>query len=223
MADTTSINDLPENVTMTVNSLPPIQFPQVPPQQEPNNIVNFPSQPPQASQQSQQLQQIDQSVITRLVTGLQQASASGATRLKSSDIPMDILPLTADPNIQQNHIPHHFQFQGNIPHHNQSPYQQHDQDYPNYIQEEDNMDDIITRNTKKTAYNNQIEMWMNEFQVPLMVAILFFLFQLPIVKKLFHQYLPFLYYLDGNMNVNGYILVSLFFGIIYYVLCKILN
>ena len=84
------------------------------------------------------------------------------------------------------------------------------------------MDDIITRNAKKTSYANQVDKWMDELQLPVMVAILFFIFQLPIVKKLFHQYLPFLYYLDGNMNVNGYILVSLFFGILYYVLYKIL-
>lgn len=214
MADTTSITDLPENITMSVHPAPSIQLPPMP--QAPTGGAT-----PQ--QQAQQLPPIDPAIINQLVTGLQQATASGATRLRSSDIPMDSLPLAADPNVQQHHIPHHPQYQGSTPHHNQSPYQEHDQDYPNYIQEEDNMDDIILRNTKRTSYNNQVEMWMDEFQVPLMVSILFFLFQLPIVKKMFHEYLPFLYYLDGNMNVNGYILVSLFFGILYYVLCKILN
>jgi hypothetical protein len=219
MADTTSINDLPENVTMSVHPSPSISLP--------------PILPPNGSQQQQQPQQqgsmpplppsIDPNVINQLVSGLQHASASGATRLKSSDIPMDSLPLTADPNVQQHHVPHHPSYQGQTPHHNQSPYQNHEEDYPNYIQEEDNMDDIIMRNRKRTAYNNQMEMWIDEFQVPLMVAIMYFLFQLPIVRKMLHEYLPFLYYLDGNMNINGYILVSVFFGVLYYVLCKIIN
>lgn len=215
MADTTSISDLPENVTMSVNPAPSISLPPIMPQ-NPNSDVTTPQQ------QAQQLPAIDPAIINQFISGLQQASASGATRLRSSDIPMDSLPLSADPSVQQHHVPHHPSFQGATPHHNQSPYQGHENDYPNYIQEEDTMDDIITRNYKRTAYNNQVEMWIDELQVPLMVAILFFLFQLPIVKKLFHEYMPFLYYLDGNMNVNGYILVSVFFGVLYYVLYKIL-
>jgi hypothetical protein len=215
MADTTSINDLPENVTMSVHPAPSISLPPMMPQ-NPNSEATSPQQ------QAQQLPAIDPAIINQFISGLQQASASGATRLRSSDIPMDSLPLSADPSVQQHHVPHHPSFQGATPHHNQSPYQGHENDYPNYIQEEDTMDDIITRNYKRTAYNNQVEMWIDELQVPLMVAILFFLFQLPIVKKLFHEYMPFLYYLDGNMNVNGYILVSVFFGVLYYVLYKIL-
>jgi hypothetical protein len=216
MADTTSIAELPENVTMSVHPSPSIQLPPMMPQ-APNGGGVSPQQ------QAQQLPPIDPAIINQLVTGLQQATASGVTRLRSSDIPMESLPLTADPSVQQHHIPHHPQFQGATPHHNQSPYQQHEQDYQNYIQEDDNVEDIIHRNMKRTTYNNQVEMWLDELQVPLMVSILFFLFQLPVVKKLLHEYLPFLYYLDGNMNVNGYILISLFFGILYYVLCKILN
>ena len=192
MADTTNLNDLPENVTMTVQS----------PQSMP-----FQPAPTQPGAQAQMNSSLDPNVITQLVSGLQQASVSGATRLKTADIPMDTLPLSADPAVQQQHIPHHVHFQGPTPHHNQAPYQQHQEDYPNYIQEEDTMDDIITRNTKKTYYNNQIEMWMDELQLPFVVAVLFFLFQLPIVKKLLHDNLPFLYYLDGNMNMNGYVLL----------------
>ena len=216
MADTTSINDLPENVTMSVHPAPSISLPpmsQNSPQQPSHQQGSMPPLP----------SSIDPNVINQLVSGLQHASASGVTRLRSSDIPMDSLPLTTDPNVQQHHVPHHPSYQGQTQHHNQSPYQNHEDDYPNYIQEEDNMDDIIHRNIRKTEYRNKVEMWIDEFQIPLMVAILYFLFQLPIVKKLLHEYLPFLYYLDGNMNINGYIIVSVFFGILYYVLCKILN
>jgi hypothetical protein len=213
MADTTNLNDLPETVTMSVNTIsqPTLPLPPPPPNMQPPTNTQA---PPGSS--------LDPNVINQLVSGLQQASASGATRLRSVDIPMDPIPLSADPAVQQHHIPHHPQFQGQHPHHNQVPFQQHAQDYPNYIQEDDNMDDIITRNTKKTIYANQVEMWMDELQAPFMVAILFFLFQLPIVKKLLHQNLPFLYYLDGNMNMNGYIILSFFFSVIYYVLYKIL-
>ena len=211
MADTTNLNDLPENITMNV------QQQQQPQMQFQNVAAGQPSvnQPPNSSG-------LDPNIITQLVSGLQQASVTGATRLRSADIPMDNIQLAADPSVQQNHIPHHVRFQGETQHHNQVPYQHHQEDYPNYIQEDDNMEDIITRNIKRTHHKNQVEMWMDELQIPFMVAILFFLFQLPIVKKMLHENLPFLYYLDGNMNVNGYVLLSLFFGVIYYVLCKIL-
>jgi hypothetical protein len=213
MADTTSINDLPENVMMSVHPSPSISLPPVNPQNSSQQQSSMPPLPPS----------IDPNVINQLVSGLQHASASGATRLRSSDIPMDSLPLAADPNVQQHHVPHHPSYQGQTQHHNQIPFQNHKDDYDNYINEEDNMEDIIHRNMRKTAHNNMVEMWIDELQIPLMVSILYFMFQLPIVKKLLHEYLPFLYYLDGNMNINGYIIVSAVFGIFYYVLCKILN
>ena len=196
MTDTTKIGDLPENIQMSVHPSPSLQLP-----------------PADNSSSSQ----IDTTIINKLLSDVQLASASGATALRSVDIPMDPIGLVADPNVQQHYIPNpHGQ---HYPRH-QQPLQN---GYGDYIEEDDNMDDIITRLKRKTSYNNQIDYYLDELQMPLIVAIMFFIFQLPFVKKLLYDNVPFLYYSDGNMNMNGYVIVSFIFGFVYYVLCKILN
>jgi hypothetical protein len=48
---------------------------------------------------------LDQSTISQIVNGLQQASITGATQLPSRDIPMTTSNLTHDMSIQPNFIP----------------------------------------------------------------------------------------------------------------------
>lgn len=203
MTDTTKIGDLPENVTMSVHASPSLQLPPV---------------------DGSSSGQLDTAIINKLVSDIQMASANGATRLRSKDIPVDPIGLSADPNVQQHYIPPPVSHQG---HGQAPPYPQHQQPlqngYGDYIEEDDNMDDIITRIKRKTSYNNQIDYYLDELQMPLIVAIMFFLFQLPFVRKLLYENFAFLYYSDGNMNMNGYVIISFIFGFIYYVLCKILN
>ena len=48
---------------------------------------------------------LDQTFINKLITGIQQASASGLTSLPSSHIPMDTNPITNDPQTRPNYVP----------------------------------------------------------------------------------------------------------------------
>ena len=48
---------------------------------------------------------LDQTTISQIVNGLQQASIAGATMLPSRDIPQTTQNLTHDPHIQANYIP----------------------------------------------------------------------------------------------------------------------
>ena len=48
---------------------------------------------------------LDQSTISQIVNGLQQASATGVTGLPSRDIPRSTEGLTHDPQIQPNYVP----------------------------------------------------------------------------------------------------------------------
>jgi len=48
---------------------------------------------------------LDQTTISQIVNGLQQASYSGATQLPSRDIPMNTSEHNIDPQIQPNYIP----------------------------------------------------------------------------------------------------------------------
>ena len=194
--NTTSINDLPTdpsaggsiggNISLVINE--PVQNTVIPPQ--------GPLQgPPQNSQLT-----LDQSTISQIVNGLQQASLAGATQLPSRDIPLQTEQLTNDAQINPNYIP--------------QPSQQQ-RDYINDMNI-DNINDYY--NAEKNQ--NSLDSLYDELQAPLLLAVLYFLFQLPFFKKTVFKYLPFFCNTDGNYNFNGLIFTCALFGFIYYSLSK---
>ena len=54
--------------------------------------------------------------------------------------------------------------------------------------------------------------------MPLLVAILYFLFNLPIIRKYMYKYIPNIFNKDGNPNFIGYIVNSILFGLLYYIM-----
>lgn len=140
---------------------------------------------------------LDEKTISQIVNGLHQASLSGATTLPSRDIPITTEQLTNDQQIQPNYIP--------------QPQTSH------YIDSDlDNINQYYTNETRK----NSLDEIYDELQTPLLLAVLYFLFQLPFFKKIIFKYLPFLCHSDGNYNFNGLIFVCGLFGLIYYTLHK---
>ena len=138
---------------------------------------------------------LDQITISQIVNGLQQASLSGATTLPSRDIPLHTEQLTNDVQIQPNYIP-----------------QPLSKDYIN--NDNDNINDYY--NSEKNY--NSLDRLYDELQTPLLLAVLYFLFQLPFFKKNLFKYLPFFCHTDGNYNFNGLIFTCSLFGFIYYLL-----
>jgi hypothetical protein len=177
-----------------------------------NNNINL-----NASESLQQQQQqpniknnqtsinLDQSTINQIVNGLQQASVTGATQLPSRDIPMNTNNLTNDMSIQPNFIP-------------PVPQNQGETDYINNYQE---TNDIVNEYNSNIERSNSLDDMYNEIQVPILLAVLYFLFQLPFFRKFLFSYFPVLFSKDGNLNINGYIFMSALFGIFYYLLNKI--
>lgn len=145
---------------------------------------------------------LDQTTINQIINGLQQAGST--TQLPSRDIPQNIQNLVQDPQIHPDYIPR--------------PASMHD-----YIGEEEDNNGIIDGYNKKIHTMNKLDDMYNELQAPMLMAVLFFLFQLPIVKKLLFDYLPFLFFKDGNINLYGYFFTSILFGLLYYILLKIMN
>lgn len=190
--NTTSINELPTdpstggsiggNISLIIN------------EHEQNNIT-----PTSQGNSTSQLT-LDQSTISQIVNGLQQASLAGATQLPSRDIPLQTEQLTNDVQINPNYIP-------------QPSHQE--RDYINDINV-DNINDYY-----KTEKNqNSLDSLYDELQAPLLLAVLYFLFQLPFFKKTIFKYLPFFCSSDGNYNFNGLIFTCALFGFIYYSLSK---
>ena len=159
-------------------------------------------------QQSASPMTLDQTTINQIVSGLQQASASGATQLASRDIPMTTSNIMQDQEVRPNYIPPPPPIQTN-----------------NYISEHENINqnpyDIMNDYNKNIERNGQLDDIYKEIQVPLLLAVLYFLFQLPIFKKWLFSYFPILFSNDGNFNINGYLFTSVLFSILYYLLDKI--
>lgn len=140
---------------------------------------------------------LDQITISQIVNGLQQASLAGATSLPSRDIPLHTEQLTNDAQIQPNYVP---------------PPETRD-----YINDSD---DDISNYYNKEKKQNSLDAIYDELQAPLLLAVLYLLFQLPFFKKNIFRYLPFFCHSDGNYNFNGLIFTCGLFGFIYYSLSK---
>jgi hypothetical protein len=195
MSDTTNLADLPMEPTSGAQNdanvvIQPIDKPQYHP-------------PSEVSQQPQINQSIDeQKMMNEFVTGIQHASASGATKLPSRDIPQNTVHF-ADEQVQPNFVP--------------------EKEHPDYIQNNDSEQEILARRIKNQNSRDSLEILYDEFQIPIIIGLLFFIFQLPIVKSKLLSVLPSLYNSDGNPNLTGYIFTSLFFGICYYIISKSLT
>jgi hypothetical protein len=160
------------------------------------------SEQQQQRQDPQQQLKLDQTTINQIVNGLQAASVAGITQLPSRDIPRSVEQLTQDPQVQPNYI---------------QPTQR------DYIKESDSTEEMIRQREKTDRQDKQSEQLYDEMQTPVLLSILYFLFQLPILRKLLSQYLPVLFGTDGNININGLGFMSIAYGGCYYFLDKIMR
>ena len=194
MSDSTSILDLPtdpvgggnvsNNISMTATE----------------NVVVSQKQPANQTINGS----LDEATISQIVSGLQNASRSGATQLPSRDISMSTIGISNDPHVQPNYVP--------------PP-----QDNTDYIRNYEQTSDMINDYNKNARDNNSLDDMYNEIQVPLLLAVMYFLFQLPFFRKMLFGYFPILFSTDGNMNINGFLFTSALFGLLYYLINKTTN
>ena len=151
--------------------------------------------------QPAQLNAMNQQNINQFVSGLQQASAAGMTALPSRDIPQTQSHLTQDQQMQPNYVPQ----------------EQYNTDY---ITEHQSNEDIIRKYNSKEQADNSLDDFYNNIQTPVLIAILYFLFQLPVVRKNVFKFLPSLFSKDGNPNLSGYVVNSAIFAALYFSLTK---
>jgi hypothetical protein len=191
MSEATSILDLPTDPIGGGNA---------------NNNIQISAQEiiqPQQSQQPQQNQSIslDQGTINQLVNGLQRATLSGSTQLPSRDIPMNTNGISIDPQVVPNYVP--------PPPNNED-----------YIKNYEQTSDMVNQYNRGKQMNDSLDDMYNEIQFPLLLAVLYFLFQLPFFEKILYTYIPFLFSNDGNYNINGYLFTSILFGLLFHLIMK---
>jgi hypothetical protein len=154
----------------------------------------------QSNQQPQSGMALDQITINQIVNSLQQATLAGATQLPSRDIPMNTSNISTDPQVMPNYVP-------------PPPMQ-------DYIKNHEQTSVMIHNYNKERQMNNSLDDMYNEIQTPLLLAVLYFLFQLPFFKRFLYTYIPFLFSNDGNYNINGFLFTSILFGILFHLLMK---
>lgn len=158
-----------------------------------------------SSQPQNTLQSLDQNTINSIINGLQQANVSGATQLPSRDIPRTTDGIMHDDQIHPNYVPPIPTGKGD------------------YIKDYEENDEIIQSYNKKLKNGNTLDDMYDELQTPLLLCVLFFLFQLPIFKHKIFTYAPALCLKDGNYNIYGYMFISILYGLIYYICTKIIS
>jgi len=143
---------------------------------------------------------LDESTINQIISGLQHASNTGVTQLPSRDIPMSTSNMAHDPYVQPDYVP---------------PSKNND-----YITNDYSNEDIIHNYNKNQNRISSIDEIYNEIQIPLLLSILYFIFQLPFIRKFMFSNMPFLFNVDGNLNLKGLVFKSLLYGGVYYFLNK---
>jgi hypothetical protein len=157
--------------------------------------ANIPQQQQQPTQQQQP--QIDSETINKLISGLQTAAMSGSTKIQSRDIPRETIQIVQDPEIIPTYIP-----------------QQEKRE--DYISNNVDTDEIIQNYNRNERVSKKMDDMYDEIHIPLLVCMLFFIFQLPFFKKFLLVNMRFLFNEDCNYNLYGFVFSSVFFSMIFY-------
>ena len=159
-------------------------------------------QPLQQVQPGQQSQQQLQQEMNTLVSNIQQASANGGTGLPSRDIPQNTTHLAIDHQVQQNNVVN---------------------DSSDYLKHMPNLDNTLENRVRVKNIRDNKKYILEEIQIPLLVSLLFVIFQMPVSKQFFKTNFKFLYNNENNYTLKGYIFMSVIFGAAYYIGIKLLD
>jgi len=126
-------------------------------------------------------------------------------RLPQRDIPMNQTDHIQDEQIQQNYIP---------------PPPKLTTDYIKEYQV--SQDRQIREYEEKKMREKMREHWLDKLQLPILIGLIYFVFQLPIVHTLVFRRFSFLliYNDDGNFNLFGLSLKSTLFALVYMLIKK---
>lgn len=197
--ETTNIDDLPSANSNNVNSAP-VQNVFNENNTENVKMPNYGEQLNSEQEVAPALQNID--YTSKLNSSLKDIGNGNPLQLPSRDIPQNTTSINNDVNVQPNYIP---------PNNN------------DYIANHITPNEIIQHNREKEVINDKTDEFYETIQMPLLVGLLFFIFQLPFIRKNLFIYLPSLFNKDGNPNLSGYLFNSAIFSLLYFSFTYILK
>jgi len=141
--------------------------------------------------------------LSKIVTGLQKASQSNLTSLPSRDIPTSHDRIVMDEQAYNTNY---------IPKESSNDYIKDGSSYENLLKQQFETDKLQRENLD----------FFDEIKTPILLSILFFIFQLPIIRRTLLDKIPSLFLTDGNMSFNGLMMMSILYGTMYYLINKFL-
>jgi hypothetical protein len=215
--DTTRLDELPVHNNSSASSIGQPVGNNIVIQQYDPNMMNMPSGSGSSQQQQQQQQQVamDQRTLQELVSGVQRASGAGMTGLPARDIPRDSLAMQHDEQVKPNYVPRH---PDNVGGNSGSATETGD-----YIKRYESTDDVQRNNRRNQNRADTLETLYTEFQMPILMGVMYFIFQMPALRVGIMQFLPSLFNKDGNMNLTGLVATSVGYATAYYIITKIIS
>lgn len=197
---TTELSNLPSDpsVPLNGNSLGP-QVPQIPEnikletQAYQNDLDVKPKAPPMA----------DTKQMNSMVSELKNAAKQGLTRL-AEDIPQQTAQVVQDPQSLPNALP-----------------EESKTTHIDYIQNTATQEEIANELKKQQNKQTTVEFILEELKFPLILAIVYYLFQTKTFKTFILSRVPSLLNEMGGYTTNGFFVVSSLFGAIIYGIIKL--
>ena len=203
-SDTTNISELPSN---NINNQQPTQQ-SIQHNYNENVVLNnqsqqYQQQNQQQYQQQNQQQNQEQLMPSKNTISIENAEKLGLTNLEQRNVRFDPTQITNDGQTNVDYIPH--------------------ENTEKYIDNHMTYNEINEKNRRSNNKLNSVSNIYDDIQGPLLVVILYFMFQLPNTKILISKMFPSFFSSDSNIKLNGLICISLIFGLFYYLLNYIIE
>jgi hypothetical protein len=159
--------------------------------------------------------QIPNNVMNEVMHGVQRASANGMTMIPTRDIPMNPNAFTHDEQSRPNYVP--------------QPQPQSGMGAGggggggDYIKDHASMESIVRANARQSNQIDTIEAIYYDLQMPILIGVLYFIFQMPAFRAQLLHFLPSLFGEDGNFKIMGLTVTSVMFAATFFVIMKIFN
>ena len=92
-----------------------------------------------------------------------------------------------------------------------------------YIKDHTSMENIVRANARQSNQIDTIEAIYYDLQMPILIGVLYFIFQMPVFRAQLLHFLPSLFGEDGNFKIMGLTATSAMFAGTFFVIMKIFN
>ena len=140
--------------------------------------------------------------MKQVITDVNKVAPNGGMQLPDRDIPRDDARVIVDETAHVNYVP-------------EGP--------DDYIKNFDTQQDINMKQEETQNKEDAMEFWYNELQTPLLISVIYFILQVPLVNRIILKNIPGLFKTDGNLNTNGILFNSVLFGSVYYLVSKVIK